>query len=264
VPFLKSHGISAQRTATLPAVGFIRTNFQAPPFNDPRARQALVLIFDQKDFMAAVAGDNVAWQSCYSYSVCGSVLGTEIGSDAYRHPDLAKAKQLLTEAGYHGEKVVVVSSPQLPIVAALAQVAAQRMHDAGINVSLQMGDWANVFSEVTSRARAKGPDTWNVFASYSLGGTWFHPLTNVALDLSCEGSVMGFPCDPEDEALRQKVLSAPDDAARKSSFEAFQRQMWQFIPYVPVGQFDIDNAWRKNISGVLTSYVIAYWNIEKH
>ena len=49
----------------------------------------------------------------------------------------------------------------------------------------------------------------------------------------------------------------------KAGFEAFQKRMWEFIPYVPGGQFDINNAYGKNISGVLDGYVIIYWNIEK-
>jgi peptide/nickel transport system substrate-binding protein len=54
--------------------------------------------------------------------------------------------------------------------------------------------------------------------------------------------------------LRQKVLVAPDDASH----------LWQFIPYVPEGQFDVASAYRQNLSGVLAAYVQPYWNIEKH
>jgi peptide/nickel transport system substrate-binding protein len=75
---------------------------------------------------------------------------------------------------------------------------------------------------------------------------------------------MGMPCDPEGEALRQAVLAAPDDASRKAAFEVFQKHAWQFIPYIPAGNFDINNAYRPNISGVLDGYVINYWNIEKN
>jgi peptide/nickel transport system substrate-binding protein len=74
---------------------------------------------------------------------------------------------------------------------------------------------------------------------------------------------MGFPCDPEGEDLRRAVFAAPDDAARKAAFETFQKHMWQFIPLVPAGQFDQQNAYGNSISGVLGGYVISYWNIEK-
>ena len=35
------------------------------------------------------------------------------------------------------------------------------------------------------------------------------------------------------------------------------------IPYVPLGQFDVDNAWRKNMTGVTEGAFNAYWNIDK-
>jgi peptide/nickel transport system substrate-binding protein len=82
--------------------------------------------------------------------------------------------------------------------------------------------------------------------------------------LSCgKKNWAGFPCDPGGEALRQKFLDAADDAARKQAFEAFQRHLWDFIPYVPEGQFDVASAYRKELSGVLAAYVQPYWNIEK-
>jgi peptide/nickel transport system substrate-binding protein len=90
-------------------------------------------------------------------------------------------------------------------------------------------------------------------------------LTNVALDTSCEGTnFAGFPCDKQGVSLRDAVFAAPDDATRKAAFEAFQRAMWQFIPYVPAGLFDVQNAYTQRVFGVLDSYVIAYWNIELH
>jgi peptide/nickel transport system substrate-binding protein len=259
--FLKQHGITVRRTASLPSVAWIRPNFELPPFNDERARQALALLVDQKEFMQTVAGDQ-PWSACYSFSVCGSLLGTEVGSEPYRKVDVAKAKELLKEAGYKGEKVIVLGTPQLPIINVMSQLLAQRLRDAGMNVDLQMGDWTSVFQQLTTR----GKGGWNVTATYSLGGTAFNPLTNSVLDTSCgpnSSSRMGFPCDQEGETLRQAVLAAPDEAARKAAFETFQRHMWQFIPFVPAGQFDQQNAYGKNIDGVLSGYVISYWNIER-
>jgi peptide/nickel transport system substrate-binding protein len=265
VPFLKQHGINVRRTSALPSVAWIRPNFELPPFNDPRARQALALLVDQKEFMQVVAGDT-PWTTCYSFSVCGSLLGTEVGSEAYRTPNIAKAKQLLAEAGYKGEPVVVVGTPQLPISNAMTQLLAQRLRDAGVNVDVQMGDWATIYSRMNTPHLAPGHGAWNLGGIYSLGGTTFNPLTNSLLDTSCgpdATSRMGWPCDAEGETLRKAVTAAPDDASRKAAFEAFQKRMWQFIPYVPAGQFDQQNAYGKNVSGVLGGYVIIYWNMQK-
>ncbi len=265
VPFLKQHGINVRRTASLPAVAWIRPNFDIPPFNDPRARQALALLTDQKEYMEAVAGDT-PWTTCYSFSVCGSQLGTEVGSDTFRKPDIARAKQLLAEAGYKGEKVVIVGTPQLPTINVMVQIMAQRLREAGVNVDLQMGDWTTVYQRINTRGLSAA-NQWNITASYSMGGTVFSPLTNTSLDTSCgpdATSRMGYPCDPEGVKLRDAAMAAPDDASRKAAFAALQTYMWQFIPYIPAGQFDQQNAYGKNISGVLGGYVISYWNIEKH
>jgi peptide/nickel transport system substrate-binding protein len=230
-----------------------------------KARQALALLFDQTEFMQAVAAGS-AWSKCFSFSVCGSTLGTQIASEPYQKPDPARAKQLLAEAGYKGEPIVIVGTPQLPIISIVSQIMAQKLRDIGANVDLQMGDWATVYKQVNTPHLPMGHGGWNIVGTYSLGGTWFNPLTNVALDTSCgpaSTASMGIPCDAEGETLRQAVLAARGDDARKAAFDAFQKHAWQFIPYIPGGQFDINNAYRKNISGVLDGYVIIYWNIEK-
>ena len=90
------------------------------------------------------------WSTCFSFSICGSVYGTEVGSEAYRKPDRAKAKQLLAESGYKGEPIVIVGTPQLPIINEVSQIMAQNLRDVGANVDLQMGDWATVFTRVNT------------------------------------------------------------------------------------------------------------------
>ena len=265
IPFLRDHGVVVRRTATLPSVVWIRPNFELPPFNNVKARQALALLFDQTEFMEAVAAGG-AWSKCFSFSVCGSTLGTQIASEPYQKPDPARAKQLLAESGYKGEPIVIVGTPQLPIIGTVSQIMAQKLRDIGANVDLQMGDWATVYKQVNTPHLPMGHGGWNIVGTYSLGGTWFNPLTNVALDTSCgptSTASMGMPCDPESEKLRQAVLAARGLDAQKAAFETFQKNAWQFIPYIPGGQFDINNAYRKNISGVLDGYVIIYWNIEK-
>jgi len=266
IPFLRKAGITVRRTASLQSAVWIRPNFELPPFDNAKARQALALLFDQTEIMQAVAGDS-GWATCFSFSICGSILGTEAGAEPYRKPDPARAKQLLADSGYKGEPIVIVGTPQLPVINAVSLVMAQRLRDIGAKVDLQMGDWATVYKRVNTPHIPPGPNAWNLVGTYSLGGTWFNPLTNVALDTSCGASAsssMGMPCDPEGEKLRQAVLAAPDQPARLATFETFQEHAWTFLPYIPGGQFDINNAYGKNISGVLDGYVINYWNIDKN
>lgn len=261
---MRKEGIVVRRIAALPTVAFIRPNFQLPPFNDVRAREALAYLFDQKEMMEAAAGNGVGWQECHSFSVCGGPYGTEIGSEPYRTPNMEKAKELLKAAGYKGERIVLLSTPQYPAISAMAQVAAQRLRQIGVNVDLQMTDFAVMFRRMQAANKPLDQGGYNLFAYHAIGSAWFHPLMNLSLDLSCNGkNWAGWPCDPQGEALRQAFLEAPDDASRKAAFVAFQKRLWQFLPYIPLGQFDVATGWRKDVTGVLNAYIVAYWNIDK-
>jgi peptide/nickel transport system substrate-binding protein len=261
---LRDKGITVRGIATLPTMAFVRPNFQLPPFNDVRARQALALLFDQSEMMEAAAGDGVKWSECHAFTVCGGPFGTEVGSGPWRQPNLARAKELLAEAGYKGERIVLLGTPQLPAINAMTLVAEQRLKEAGMNVDTQMADFAVMFQRMQAANKPLDQGGYSLFAYHAVGSSFFHPLMNLPIDLSCTGkNWAGFPCDPAGEALRQVFLQTPDDAARKVAFERLQTRLWEYLPYIPVGQFEVVTGWRKEVTGVLSAYTIAYWNIEK-
>ncbi len=263
-PFLAQRGMTVRRLASLPSQSFVRPNFQLPPFNDIRARQALALALDQREMLDAIAGDKVPTKECFSFTVCAGPLSTEVGSEPWRKPDLARARQLMLDAGYKGERLVMVATPQLPVIGQMALVVEQRLKQIGVNVDVEMMDFSAMFPRIQTKDKPIGQGGYHLFPYYAAGVFWFHPLTNLSVDMSCPvSSWAGFPCDEQGEKLRQAFLAAPDDAARKTAYEAFHKRMWDFIPYVPTGQFDVVSGFRKNVQGVLDAYFMAYWNIEK-
>ncbi|MBL6082067.1 ABC transporter substrate-binding protein [Belnapia sp. T18] len=262
--FLTQRRVTVRRLSSLPSVTFVRPNFQLPPFNDIRARQALALLFDQREILDAVAGDKVPSQPCWSFTVCGGPLSTEIGSEPYRQPDLTRARALMQEAGYRGEKLILVATPQLPVIGQMAQVAEQRLRQIGVDVDVEMMDFAAMFPRIQAQNKPIGQGGYHLFTYYGAGAYWFHPLTNLSIDVSCPAAPWaGFPCDPDGERLRQVFFAAPDEAARTSAYAAFHRRMWEFLPYIPTGQFDVTSAFRRGVQGILDAAFIAYWNIEK-
>ena len=76
------------------------------------------------------------------------------------------------------------------------------------------------------------------------------------IDLHSDDYFMG-------EALRQAFLQAPDAAARQPAFEHLQTRLFEYLPYIPLGQFDVATGWRKEVTGVLDAYTVTYWNIAK-
>jgi len=63
--------------------------------------------------------------------------------------------------------------------------------------------------------------------------------------------------------LRQAFLDA-DDAARPAALEKLHRHLAEVQPYRVLGQYDQPVALRANVTGLLSSPVIVYWNIDKN
>jgi peptide/nickel transport system substrate-binding protein len=244
----------------------VRPNALHPPFNNVKARQALALAVDQTKFMQAAIGDEKWWRTCYAFYICGAPFGTEVGSDAYRKRDLAKARQLLAEAGYKGEPVVLLGTTEIAIINAETQMAAEAMKSIGINVEIQVNDWGTVLTRQQNKAKpGPGSGGWNVVVTYFAGVTNFHPLTNLTTNLTCDGSNWaGWPCDQEAERLRDALVRATDPAAQRGALEAFHKRLWEVVPVVLAGQFEQPSVRSKNLVGLLKSTNPIFWNVTKN
>ena len=239
----------------------LRPNSLYPPFNDPRARLALAYIVNQADIMAAGFGDRENWRECRSYYICGGPYGTQAGTEGLK-PDIAKAKALLAEAGYKGETLVFPSTHEIAWIGQMAEVVADEMKQAGMNVEIAWGDWGTTAGRQSNRST---PDQggWNLFATGASGPTMHSPLTNIGTNMACTGrNFPGWPCDEEAERLRQVFLDA-GDAGRPAALEALHRYLAWVQPYIVMGQYDQPVAMRSNVSGFLESPVILYWNLDK-
>src|ERR1700736_1841508 len=80
--------------------------------------------------------------------------GTEAGSEDHHHQDLARAKALLAEAGYKGEKIVLITTGEIPSISALGDVTADNLKKIGVNVELAVSDWGTM---VARRGEKESP-----------------------------------------------------------------------------------------------------------
>jgi peptide/nickel transport system substrate-binding protein len=257
----KDPNVRMQKLTPIATQTMLRPNALYAPFNDKRARQALNYIFEQADQMAAGYGDESIWQRCNSFFICGGPYGTQAGAEDFRQ-DFSRARELLTAGGYNGEKLTFVSTHDIPWIGQQAEVAADALKRAGVNVDMVWSDWGTTVTRMNNQSP---PDKggWNLFLVTMTGPVMVLPLTNPAIDMSCERrNFWGWPCDSGVEQLRDAFTYA-DEAARPAALEKLHRALADASPYRVLGQAEQLLAFRRQISGVLSSPVVAYWNIDK-
>ncbi|MBR0645523.1 ABC transporter substrate-binding protein [Plastoroseomonas hellenica] len=264
VPVLsRRRDIQVDRLNTISTQAMLRPNSLFPPFNDPRARLALAYATDQAEAMAGGWGDERWWRRCEAYFVCGASFGTEAGAEGYARSNLDRARELLREAGYNGERIVFITSTDIAPIGRMAEVAAASLRRIGMNIDLQVNDWGTV---ITRQPRRDPPDQggWNLFVTFASGPTMQHPLTNIGTNMACDGrNWSGWPCDEEAERLRNAVLDAPEGPERIRLLDALHRRLAETQPYRVLGQVDQPYARRSSVRGMLNAPVMVFWNIEK-
>ncbi len=241
----------------------LRPNHLFPPFNDPRARLAMAYLVNQADALTAGVGDEQWWRACGAYFVCGSPNGTEVGSQAYAQQNVETAKRLLAEAGYRGERIVMMTTNDIPSIGRMAEVSAAALRAGGMNIDLQFQDWGTV---TTRQPKKDPPDQggWNLFVTFASGATMQSPITNIGTNMGCDRAWVGWPCDEEAEKLRNAYVEAVGDDARQKALEALHRRLTEVQPYRLLGQFSQPYARRANVTGLVPGSVMTFWNVEKH
>jgi peptide/nickel transport system substrate-binding protein len=244
--------------------GILRFNHIQPPFNNVKLREAVLNLVDQKDYMGAAAGDPKYWKTCAALFGCGTPFETTAGADALlKGPNLASAKQLIQEAGYKGEKIVLLSATDQPIVHGQALVTLDALRRAGLNVELQANDWGTLITRRASKEPVE-KGGWSIFHTWISAPDLFSPAVNIALRGNGEKGWFGWPTDPKIEPLIDDWFKAPDLTAQKKLAADIQVEAYtNAIPYVPTGQFVAPTAYRKNLEGIIIAPVVFLWNVEK-
>ncbi|MGH7030744.1 MAG: ABC transporter substrate-binding protein, partial [Stellaceae bacterium] len=243
--------------------GVLRFNELLPPFDNEKMRQALLYAVDQSEYMAAVAGDKKYWNTCYSFYSCEGPMATEAGAGPLEGPrDLAKAKELIKEAGYHGEKIVLLDPTDFPTIHALAQVTNDLLRRLGINVEMQAMDWGTLVSRRASKAPID-QGGWNIFLTTFPGIAILDPAVNAPLRSNGAASWPGWPDDPIIGKLRREWIFAPDEAKRKTIAANLQREAFKSVPYIPTGEFSGREAFHTNLTGVDIGPAMFLWSVAK-
>ena len=240
----------------------LRFNVLHKPFDNPKIRTAVLYALDQKPFLDANVGNPEYYTLCKSLFPCGSPLATTKGWDDKLSGNVAKAKQLLQEAGYDGSPVVLLHQTDTAGHNQLATVAKPQLEAAGFKVDLQSMDWQTL---VSRRTKKDAPDKggWSAFFTSWGSPDVMNPVSAAFFNASCDKATFGWPCDADIEKLRDAYSKETDPAKQKEIAEQVTVRATEYPTFAPLGQFTSPTAIRTNIVGLLQVPELALWNVEK-
>lgn len=242
-----------------------RMNFVQPPFDNVKVRRAALLALNQKDVLDALVGNPKYYKVCGAVFVCDTPLETEVGAGALvKDGDMEAAKKALAESGYDGTPIVIMAPGDVVTLKAQPVVVAQLLREAGFKVDLQATDWQTVVSRRASQ-KPVSEGGWNMFFTNWAAPDVMNPVVNVSVGgRGKAGGWFGWAEDENIEKLRDAFARSSSLEEQRKIAAEIQKQNYNQVIYIPLGQYLIPSAWRKSLTGVLDGPATpVFWNIDK-
>ena len=259
----RNAGVTLDEGDPFGLIGGLFMNHTQPPFNSKKLRQALLHVVDQREFIAAVLGDQARYAKIpVGYFTVGSPFASDAGMGVLTGPrDLDRARQMVKESGYNGETVVLMSPSDQSQMFAMAALCESLFKKLGLNVQLATTDWGTLLTRrsVTKPASEGG---WNAFNT-RITGTGGTDPTSVQLRANGPKAWFGWPDIPDLERLREEWFRAPTLAGQQRVCREMQLAAFEGVPYIPLGQWSQPTAYRSDLSGFVKSSTHVFWGVRR-
>jgi peptide/nickel transport system substrate-binding protein len=264
VPLLrKNRNIAVDIADPFGNTALLRLNHLHPPFNDVRARRALLMVVKQEDFMRAIVDDDALWKPMPGFFTPGTPLYNEEGGEVLKGPrNFDAAKRLLAESGYAGQPVSCLAAQDIAALKAFGEITADVLKRLGMNVDLVATDWGTV----GARRAQKGPvgqGGWHTFPSWSSGLGWASPATNLHVRANGDDAWFGWPNSPQVESEVAAWYDATSLDEEKAAARRLNKAALDHVVQVPLGLWLAHQAWRKNVAGIVKGPLPFFWGVSK-
>lgn len=241
-----------------PAAQFLQFRVDNPQVADKRVRQAVYYAIDRRAMLQNLFGGN------------GEVLVTLPGFkqddpnlNQYEH-DPAKAKQLLTEAGFDFKQPLkLLYSPDIdPFWKQMAPVIQQNLKDAGIDAQLDPVDAAAWSAKLSEKKPA--------FAmTLNSGGAMGLSPDRSSIYFNCKTPLSTYYANCDLDDLYVEARSSPDDAVRAPVYAKIAKILNEDVPNLALWQTSSLDAYTERLGGTFaifsndrdTFFDVANWTL---
>ena len=219
-------------------------NTSAPPTDNLTFRRAVQAALDMDEIMDAASDGNYSLNVGFQYP--NQPDYTDAGKETYNIKDPALAKNLLSQSGYKGEKVILLTNKYYAPMYNSALVMQRQLQTAGINAELKVVDWPT-----SVQMSAVSDSSWNFFFT----GWGTQPALGAL-------ATMQFFADPnavyrpKGDKGDRNLLSAwndmntsSDEKDRQAAFARMQKIVLENVYALPFGSFTKVQGARANVKG---------------
>jgi peptide/nickel transport system substrate-binding protein len=244
-------------------VGVLAMNHLHPPFNDVRARRAILMALSQEDYMRAYVGDDDSmWKPMPGYFAPGTPLYTEEGGDIFKGPrKLDAAKRLIAESGYAGEPITLLAAQDGAASKVFGDVTVDLLTRLDIKVDLAGTDVGTVMARWAQKSPPR-QGGWHMVAIRAYGILLADPSGNF---LAADGNSFanGWANNPQIAGEIAAWYEATTLDEEKTIARRINRLAVDHVLYAPLGVMLQHHAWRKNVTGIVQAPLPLFWGVSK-
>ena len=237
LPILRKDKAITLIKSDLPSIAIMRFNHLHPPFDNILMRRAILAVVNQTEYMTAANGSEFPeyWHDKVGVWAPGTPMATTAGLDKLTGKrDFALARSLIKQAGYNGQAIVLLDPVDSPTHHASALVTADLFKKLDLKVDLRSMDWGSYLQRRNSQ-EPPASGGWNVGFTAMTGTSNLDPTSNLGIRGTGKQAWFGWPTNPTIEKLRTDWFYAATPEQRKALCQDIQVQVFDQVPYIPLG-----------------------------
>ncbi len=254
IPLEQYEQISADTTLTVPTktAGTLNLFFNTTKgvLANETMRQAVLAALNCEDIMLAAYGNpnlyslNPGW--C---NPADAQWGSDAGNEYYNQNNIEKAKQLLEEAGYNNEPVVLVTTPDYSEMYNATLVVHEQLRQAGINAEIESYDFSTFMEH---RANTDQFDLFITSNSYNM----------LPVQLTVLGTAWAGLDRPEVTEGISAIRSAATTEEASAAWDELQLFLYEYGAASVLGHYSSAIAVSNNVEGFDNFHYPVYWNVK--
>ena len=222
---------------SVPSIPLMRFNHLQAPFNNVLMRRAILAVVRQNDYMTAANGADFPeyWSDKVGVFAPGTPMANDAGLEKLTGKrDFDLARKLIKESGYNGQAIVLLDPVDSPTHHASALITADLFKKLGLKIDVRSMDWG---SYLQTRNNQDAPEAggWNVAFTAMVGTSNLDPASNLGIRGTGKQAWFGWPTNQKIEDLRTQWFYAKDLAERQELCRQIQLQVFEEVPYIPLG-----------------------------